>query len=295
MNAPLRIEETVPAVELRHRLALGISWVDSITQLGSGGPLTTTLERIGDYAINMAFERHRSDRFAHRYSGLVKKRLEKTIADGNDSDFYLHVHAPEQAGAPPFNAETDARLYVPRRLRMGLVLNGSEPAATPQNMRVPWLWPGAAYPFPQTSTLIRGRVRRGASLTTSQPLLWARLFATVPETELVFNPASIVGTAHGDDRGEFVMALDARAVSGAALKNPVLVRLWAFAPPPGLPVNAADSFQGLPIENTGTAITSDILRGRSVPPAWTVQQSKILDLRLGETRGGPDTTFLFSP
>lgn len=295
MSTALRLEETVPASLVRHRLALGLSWIDAVTQTGANGRLSTTLESVGDYDINSAFERHRGDRFAQRYAGLLKKRLDKAVTDGLDTDFYVHVHAPDIAGRAAFDAATDARIYVPRRLRLALVLHNGQPAPTPQNIRTAWLWPGSAYPFPLTSTLIRASVRRGASLPASHPVRWARLFATIPETEAVFNQATIVGVGHGDDRGECVLQLDPRAVSGAALKNPLLVRLWAFAPAAGAPVDASDSFQGLPIENGGNAPLNDILRGRTVPPAYSAQQSKIIDLRLGETRGGPDTTFLFNP
>jgi hypothetical protein len=80
---------------------------------------------------------------------------------------------------------------VPRRLSMKLVLDAGSPASSTANMRAPWLWPGASYPFAATSTLIRGRVLRGLSANTATSLPWARLFATVPDTELVFGNGQI--------------------------------------------------------------------------------------------------------
>jgi hypothetical protein len=295
MTAGLRVEDTVLGAELHHRLALGVSWIDGVTQIGAYGPLTTILENIGIYYLHKPFDRHNSDRFALRYAGLIKKRLDKAFKDGLSTDCYVVGHGSRQMGQAIFDSQQDVRIYVPRRLQMAVVFTGSEPAPTPSNIRTPWLWPGATYPFHPTATLIRGRVRRGATLATSTHLRWARIFATIPQTEAIFNQATVVGCGHGDDRGEFVLVLDARAVSGASLKNPVLVRLWAFVPPPPAQIDPRDSFLGLPLENGGTAAINDVLRGRGVPTEYTLQQSKILELRLGETRGGPDTTFLFAP
>lgn len=41
-----------------------------------------------------------------------------------------------------------------------------------------------SHPFPATTTLIRGRVVRGAGLTTAKPIRWARLFATTPTVKI---------------------------------------------------------------------------------------------------------------
>lgn len=295
MTTVLRLEDTVLASELRHRLALGLGWVDAVVRGPAAGSLTSIAHSVGPYRLDMVMERHRSDRFALRYAGLLRKRLDKAIADGLDTSLLVHVHAPAQAGHASFDATSGARLYVPRRLRFGMVLQQGTPVPAPVNIRAPWLWPGSAYPFPATCTLVRGRLRRGASLSSSTALRWGRVFATVPENEATFAQATIVGTGHGDDRGEYVLALDPRAVSGASLKNPVRVRLWAWVPPAGLPLDASDSFLGLPEENAGTVQSSAILRGQALPVAWTVSQSRIVDLQLGETLSSADTTFLFNP
>jgi hypothetical protein len=294
MSEALLLEDTVPAARLRHRIALGLAWIDALGQAGADGASSTVLERIGDFALVQAFERHHGGRFALRYAGLVKKRLDRAHGAGLDTDWRLHVHAPARPGQPAFDAHGDARRYVPRRLRLAAVFDGAGPAPSPANIRRPWLWPGAAYPFPATATLARGSVRRGASPATAVALPWARIFATTPSTQADFGLATVVGCGHGDDRGEYVLALDARAVSGAALGNPVMVRLWAYAPPPAPPA-AGDTFLGLVYEDGGSAADSEILRGRAVPPEYTLNQSRVIGLRLGETRAGPDTAFLFGP
>jgi hypothetical protein len=294
MNGALLLEDTVLAADLRHRLALGLAWVDAIGQTSALGSLGTVLERIGDLALVQAFERHRGGRFALRYAGLVKKRMDRARGAGLDTDWRLHVHAPARPDQAAFDVHGDARLYVPRRLRLAVVFDGAEPAAAPSNIRSAWLWPGAAYPFPAAATLVRGSVRRGAPPAGASALPWARIFATTPASQTVFSLSTIVGCGHGDDRGEYVLALDARAVSGDALANPVTVRLWAYAPPPTPPA-PGDSLFGLEFENGGIAADSEILRGRAVPPEYTLNQSRMIDLRLGETRAGADTAFLFGP
>lgn len=285
MNAAI-LFDTIPATLLRHRLALGVCWVDAITRNGASGPLSTILARIGTFPLQQAFERHRRDSFALRYAGLLKKHIDKAVLEATSTNLQLHVHAPAQAGRVAFDPLQDARVYVPRRLQMAPVLVGGAPAPTPVNMRTGWLWPGAAYPFAATATLVRGSVRRAAG-----PVRWARIFATTPVAELDFSLATVVGCGHGDERGEFVLALGANAVSGAALVNPVDVRLWAFAPPVAA-LDPADSFLGLPLEDAGAALAGDILRGTAVPPAYTERHSTTLALRLGETHGA---NLLFGP
>lgn len=290
----LQISDTVQVSELRHRLALGLAWIDSTSQIATFGTLATILEKIGAHPVNQPFEVHRADRFALRYAGIIQKRLDKAIKDGTSTDWQIHVHGGRSSAALTYDPATDPRLYVPRRLRFSLVFKDGVPAPSPVNMRTPWLWPGAAYPFPATSTIIRGRVLRGAALATAKPVRWARLFVTTPESETVFNNATIVGCGHGDDRGEFVMALDSRAVSGAALKNPVQLRLWAYIPPAG-PVHPEDPLDGLPLEIGGTAVLNNILRGIAIPTTYTLQKSSSISLQLGETKNDASTTFLFPP
>lgn len=290
----LKLSDTVEISKVRQRLALGISWIDSISQMGVYGALATTLESIGGHPLNIPFQQHRSDRFALRYAGLIQKRLDKAIKDGTSTTWIINIHGTRLPSEMLYNPSTDPRLYVPRRLSMNLVFKDGSPAPTPVNMRTPWLWPGSAYPFPATSTLIRGRVLRGATLATAKPVRWARLFATTPDTETVFANATLVGCAHGDDRGEFVMALDSRAVSGAALKNPVKVRLWAYVAPAGV-AHPEDPLDGLPLEVGGTDIINPILRGQTVPGTYTLNQAHSINLQLGETKNDATTTFLFAP
>jgi hypothetical protein len=184
-------------------------------------------------------------------------------------------------------------------LRLALAFSGGEPALIPArlNIRTPWLWPGAAYVLPATATAIRGRVLRGAALAVATPVRWARVIATIPSTELVFAAATPVGFAHGDDRGEFVVALERRMVSGAALTSAVDVRLWACLPPPVPPPDPAkppDPLHGLPFEEAGLDTINAALRGDTIPPGYSAPRDfGFVSVPLGETVSAPGTTLLF--
>jgi len=289
----LTIEATREVSRVRHQLALGLSFIDSNSLQGTLGSLICRLDSIGGLPMEQVFQPHRRDRQALRFEGAIKKRMNKLVADGVATTWVMCAFGTRNAASGRYLPELDPGVYVPRRLSMELVLNGGVPASSTANMRAPWLWPGASYPFAAASTLVRGRVLRGLSINNARPLPWARLFATVPDTELVFGNAQLVGCAHGDGRGEYVLALDARASTGAALKNPLKLRLWAFAAPAGPSVE--DPLAALPIEPCAALLDSKILKGLAVPTGYSQQQSRVLELRLGETLSGTSTEFLFAP
>ncbi|QNM98661.1 hypothetical protein [Chitinimonas koreensis] len=216
------------------------------------------------------------------------------MAAGGGIDWALDLFGGPADSRPGYRPESDPRRHVPRRLAITPVLDGDEPAATPLNIRTPWLWPGAAYPLPANATALRGRVLRGPDLASAAPARWARVVATVPASETDFSLATRVGHGHADERGEYVLALDARAVSGAALSNPVQVRLWAFTTPAALPVDPLDPLADLPREACGTDVVNDVLRGIAIPPAYSASVSQLAAVRLGETASGAVATLLVS-
>lgn len=294
MNDILTLEQTVPVMSVQHRLALGLSCLDALAQSPAHGGLRVELESIGPYPLPYTLERHRADRHAARYAGQIKRVMAHALAEGGDTDWVLRIFGGALDGKPAYRPESDARRYVPRRLAIALSMDGPLPAATPLNIRTPWLWPAAAYPLPGTVSAVRGRVLRGASLASGLAVPWARVIATVPAEQADFTLASRVGHAHADAQGEYVLALDARAVSGAALSNPVRVRLWAFAPAAAVPADPLDPLAALPIEACGTASINDVLRGTAVPAAYTASVSTTAQLRLGEVLSGNGAALLFT-
>ena len=291
MSTILRLEDTVPAGMLRHRLALGLSYIDALTGDAALGPLRSNLEAIGPYVITQCFESHSPSRHALRYAGRIQKLFDKAVAQAVDKHFYARLSAPLSGGS--YTLQNDARLHVPRRLSYTLQLDGNQPAASPGNIRAPWLWPGSAYPFAATTTLIRGRALRGPTVATGMPIVWARVAATIPSAETTFAAATVVANGHGDDRGEFVLAVNANAAAAADLSNPLSLRLWVFVAPAGGAVNPADPLDGLPMEDAGSGITNDVLSGIAIPASYTQYSSTVVVVRLGQTKSDADTTVLF--
>jgi hypothetical protein len=135
-----------------------------------------------------------------------------------------------------------SRRFVPRRLSIAL------PAA-PVMGRIcrPALLPGAAYDVPAGSVGVRGRVTLGAD---GPPVRWVRAVARRP------GGGAVVGCAHGDDRGEFLLLLDAGAAAGADLILPIAVEVTVFGPdPPSTEADPADPYADLPLE--ATALPAD--------------------------------------
>jgi hypothetical protein len=303
VTAPLQIADTVPVEEIRHRLTLGLSLVDALTGIGAAPPLRADLETIGPYAFPatigadrqaMRFEMHGAAKHAVRYAGRIRKLIDKAVARPAAPTMSVRIYAPLDATQSGYDPAREARRYVPRRLRLLPAMDGDQPAPTPDNIRSCWLWPGSAYPKPAAATAIAGRVLRGPSVAAATPIPWARVFATTPPAAVVFDADNVVGVGHGDDRGEFLMMLQQSAVQGAALSNPVSVRLWAFVPPVTPPPDPRDALAGLPIEDAGVDTTSDVLSGRVAPPGYSQQISTLLDLRLAETTSNAATTLLLA-
>lgn len=293
---PLAPANTVEVARVRHRLALGLHWTDALAGAPAQGTWHALLEKLGPYAMNLAFDSHGAARHALRNAGLLQKRFALALG-GGDARCAVRVYAaaPHSPRSPQvYQRALDPRLYVPRRIRFTPVAEGAGPAATPANIRQPWLWPGSAYPLPGNATAVRGRVLRGADLASAAPVPWVRMVATVPASETVFDDAQPAGYAHGDDRGEFVLVLDSRAVGGAALAGTVEVRLWAFLPPPAVVVDDADPLASLPLEEGGADRINAVLRGHVAPPGYVAQAGVVLALRVGETAGGADATLLFA-
>lgn len=298
----LELGNTVKAGRLRHRLALGLSWTDALTRQAAIGPLRSVVETVGSYALNLPMDIHRADRHALRYEGLAQKRFDRALASSGAADWAVQAYGTRRPDRPSYDVDLDPRLYVPRRIRFAPVLDGTVPAATPLNMRMPWLWPGAAYPLPGNATAIRGRLLRGPDLKHAVPIPWGRLVATMPAAQNAFGAATPVGYGHGDDRGEFVLVLDNRAISGATLTNPVPVRLWPFLPAVGIVLNPMDPLASLPLENGGVDSMNEVLCGRVVvnagavvaPPGYVAAVSKLMSLQLGDIKSDAETTLLFA-
>jgi len=183
---------------------------------------------------------------------------------------------------------------VPRRLSLPLVdpddlLPGTPPGPRASGFRIwrPAVFPGAAYPVHATATGLRGRVERDG-----EPVRWARIEARDGEDR-------VVGRAHGDDRGEFLLVLDPAAAPPGdprtTLDFTLVVRAPAAAPepdpaPPG-PLRArTDPYWDLPLEVLPASADSDpVSRGEEMPAAYTLEERWLLEgVAMGRITPHPD-------
>ncbi len=130
-------------------------------------------------------------------------------------------------------------------------------------------------------TGMRGRVERAG-----KPVRWARVFAT-----RVGMPR-VIGRAHGDDRGEFLLLIAPEASNESELTNPLNIHFEIRVPnpatapqPPKQP--GGDPFWDLPVEPAADLIPPDyeadpVSRGDALPPDYIMFTSRNAALVLGE-------------
>jgi hypothetical protein len=192
---------------------------------------------------------------------------------------------------------TDAtRQFAPRRFRVPLwqladvdvadhVPPGPYVPALSRLLRV-WLSPGAAGRLGPGFTAIRGRVARG-----TEPVRWPRIAARGPGP-------SIVGRAHGDERGEFLLPVTGTGTLPPPAPSLITVDLLVSArgpagpPPPSAQEMALDPFADLVLEAVPRSsspplpaeIDNPLLRGRSLPPFYVPSTAPVptVDVAVGD-------------
>ncbi|MEU5952116.1 hypothetical protein [Streptomyces sp. NPDC047525] len=309
--------ELVTHTVLLHRLALGVETVDAVT-----GRAVGTAVRVGREVPDQPRRRHRGQ-------GLdpMLRRTDLPLEASSTGRYRLRHELrrrpvpPPRNGVPPAPApvvvriDDPSRRFVPRRLAVPLWTLAEVEAAEaagghiPVRSRLlrPRLLPGSAYVLPRGVTGLRGRVRDAAG-----PLPWARVEARIedqPPDEV------IVGRAHGDERGEFLLVVTTLGDVDLALRREVLLRIVVFGPAPvpaSVPVPAPspaagdeDRLSRLPVEPVPRAagapppteadLDTALMRGETPPPGY--QQSSAdrrVRVPVGGMRSEP-TPFLFSP
>lgn len=204
--------------------------------------------------------------------GLLPPRFER-----HDSRRHALRVQPGLAEEIDLRIDERRRRYVPRRLRLDL-------AVLPQTRR-PALFPGAGYDYVPRTTGLRGRVTRAG-----EPLRWARVEARLPGTD------TLVGRAHGDDRGEFLLLIAPEAAPFAELTDPLQVAVSVFGPatapvpdPPGIELE--DPYWDLPLEPLAAPGGPDpIADGETLPAGYvaTDDSPRVIAFRLGRTLSSRD-------
>jgi hypothetical protein len=246
-------------VEVIHRLALGIEPIDAQRGRRLGYELQVGYDLALAGLRRPPIERHTSNLFALRYQPGVP-----------DSTGRVDLRFFDLSG-PVYKPENDRRRIVPRRLRIPIL---KEPDVKAQEVidrmefkrriRRPVFFPGAAYDFTATATGMRGRVIRGG-----KPMRWARVVATLKGSTVV------VGRAHGDDRGEFLLLINALVTSGSAWLDPLEIEVSILGPDPFPPVapaevKARDPLWDLPLEPlvAPDMDIDDVATGKAVPGTY---------------------------
>jgi hypothetical protein len=168
-----------------------------------------------------------------------------------------------------------ARRFVPRRLRVPLWTEAEVAAADasppsgpyiPVRSRLlrPWLLPGPAYPLFGGTTAIRGRVTRAG-----RPVRWPRITARAPGD-------TVVGWAHGDERGEFLLVVTHTGLLPPPAPSSMDIDLVVSAAPE-VPPTAEDAYGDLAVETVPRSavppnaadLDNDVLRGLNRPAGHT--------------------------
>lgn len=229
--------------EFRHRLALGLELIDALRGQRIGHPIRVEVEGTPAYRARHSVDRH-------------------------DSCLHALLYRPGMGTHANIRILDPDRQFVPRRFRVPLPdLDGGAPPPASHRARRPFLFPGAAYPTPETATGLRGRVVNGG-----QPLRWARIVAEIPDS------GQVVGRAHGDDRGEFLLILDSSAMQVGELISPLPIRVRVFAPSSPPAPDADDPLSDLPLEVLPAAgLPDDVASGETVPPSYDASATRVVD------------------
>lgn len=256
-------------------LAVGFEPLDALR----GGRVATPLR----FEIEGALPRGPADE-ASGYRHAIGPFGARPVLARHDSCLFALLYQPQLVpGNLRLRIYDHRRRFVPRRLEVPIVdLATAEGQPLENRVRRPVLYPGAACDLSARSTGIRGRAVRDG-----EPLRWARVEARLEGSGL------IVGRAHGDDRGEFLLVLDANAAPAADLIDPLPVRVTVFGPAVA-PVAETDFLWGLPLETLPSPGAPDPISAAKTLPAGYVDSSlssRIVGFRLGRLISTPEFVF----
>lgn len=294
----LSVDNTTEVARVRHQLALGLQGVDALTQApmeaGMGRSIRADLASIGARPWVQRLDSHSQGRHALRFAGRYEKLLLRAVAMGDPLVHQVFVHGARDAHMGNYSVDNDPRIFVPRRLSLTPVLVAGLPASSLANARTAWLWPGPAYPLPSKATAVRGRIQRDLGAGRKEPIRWTRVVMTragAGAANLATEEA--LAWAHGDERGEFLLVLGGNAVMGAALPPLLNVNVWVFQPPVATVWDPAQPLNSLPLEDGGTAVLNEVLKGRAMPASYVQQSARTLGLKLGEVLTMNEADLLF--
>jgi hypothetical protein len=208
-------------------------------------------------------------------------RLPRPPIDHHRSGLHVLLYQPRLRAPVGLRFQDPARRYVPRRLRFPLnpeAVALTSPAA--HRVRRPALFPGAAYDVAD-ATGLRGRVLRGGA-----PMRWARVEARLA------GGGDLVGRAHGDDRGEFLLLVGSEAAPPGDMPATIALEVTVFGPGlPPVPTSAdvarLDPLWDLPIEAAAAPGAADpVSDGVTRPASYTASVTRAVTLAPGRIGSG---------
>jgi hypothetical protein len=245
------------------RLALGLEPIDVQRRARVAYSFRIAFDRTALGLRRPPVERHPSCLFALRYAPGLTGPVDLRLFD---------------AAEPLYSPGADRRRFVPRRLRVPLPADGG---SSTDRVRRPALFPGAAYDVCESATGLRARALRNGA-----PLRWARVEATLADG------TTVVGRAHGDDRGEFLLLLASEAMPAGDLVEPLPLTVTVYAPdPPPVPASpdlpAVDPLWDLPLEVLpDPGLPDPVSAGQALPPNYTNNSSLTVNFSPGRIVSG---------
>lgn len=257
---------TTAEVSERQRLAMGMELLDA-------GTMTRVRRRVDIVVeaprIATAFENSsKVPRFLRHESGL-----------------YALCYTPSlfRSGVPSVDVRVlpASRYFVARRFRVPIAdpalaefssdfpTHAQREVLRQSKWRAVVLFPAANYDVVSGSTGLRGKLIRD-----EKPVCWGRVEALIS--------GQVVGRAHADDRGEFLLLVGALPEPLRAPTLELSVTVNVFAPPAAvgsLPSNPVDR---LPLEEVSAGGPSDgVTLGTAVPASYVATVSRVVQCRLG--------------
>jgi hypothetical protein len=244
------------------RLALGIECTDALLRMRVGMPIEVSMD-----GIPRPRPSHQRDPGGSRWD--VQSVLE--VIERHDSCRHVVLLRAGIEESVAIRIRDARQRYVARRIEVEL----PEPIGGGRAVR-PALFPAAAYPLPAGAVGMRGRIERDGA-----PMRWARAEARRATDDV------LVGRAHGDQHGEFVLLLQPEASRGADLILPLQVRVTVFGPgtapdPEAVEGSAIDPLWDLPMEDAAIgAGGEETLRGERLPAGYVSRPNSSREVEFG--------------
>jgi hypothetical protein len=262
-----------------HRLALAITPLDSLMEQSVRVPV-----RVGREVPRRPARRPRVGGALDQLAARLDVPLEARGLSAYLLRHRLDITPPDGPAVTEAVIRLDdlARHFAPRRLRVPVWSRQRveepdsdrqvDPISAAQRTVAPRLFPGSGYQPVRGATGVRGRLRDG----DGEPVPWPRVRAFGDQDELL-------GTAHGDERGEFMLVLRSTGLvpPPAPSELPIRLAFWVLdpdaTPPEDQVLDDRDPLQSLVIEDavdrdpagrpTG-AVDDQVLIGESIPTGY---------------------------